>query len=207
MSLTGALTRPPLAPALWGLDGGALLLLHTFSGALTPSDVGPSLVTDGGAPAVSGGSLIKTTASNLNLRAPGVGVNVVAQWRVNFGDSPGATRAAYLRVRVVDNTNAYEAQLFRTGTTGLGITRRVAGSGTSLDFSAATVEDSTDYIVRFAAVGDRLTAELFTPAGVLITSVTATDATFPAASGVGLWLLDSDAAPTVQADDLQAWAA
>lgn len=183
-------------------------LRHSFSGAaVTPSDLGPPLLTDGGAPAVSGGRLTKTTASNLNLRAADVGVNVVAEWRVNFGASPGVTRAAYLRVRVVDNTNAYEAQLFRTGTTSLVIARRVAGAGTTLGSSATAVVDSTDYLVRFSAVGDRLVAELFSAAGALVTSVSVTDTTFPAASGVGLWLLDSDAAPTVQADYLEAWAA
>lgn len=184
------------------------LLLHTFSGAsLTPSDLGPSFEANANLP-VTGGVLTKSGSGSQESRALGVGANVVAQIKVNFGNSAGTDRRAQLRIRrdAASTNDFIEVELSRTG--GSITLRRVdAGSATNIGSAAVTVADSTNYWVRISADGSRLEVFTSTDGAAWTSRITATESAYVTNQAVVLRLVDNVASPTLTIDDLLVWRA
>ena len=185
-----------------------LRLRHTFSGAsLTPSDLGPSFEANANLP-VTGGVLTKSGSGSQQTKALGVGANVVAQMKVNFGNSAGTDRRAQLRVRrdAGDTGDFFQVQLDRT----LGnvvLHRSDANSLTSLGSVSLTVSDSTNYWVRIAATGSRLEVSTSTDGATFTSLIVAADTAYPSNQAVEIRLVDNVASPTITVDDLLVWRA
>ena len=184
------------------------LLRHTFSGAsLTPSDLGPSFEANANLP-VTGGVLTKSGSGSQQTKAPGVGANVVAQMRVNFGNSAGTDRRAQLRVRRDAGATGdfIQVQLDRT----LGnvvLHRSDANSLTTLGSASVTLADSTNYWVWISAVGSRLQVFTSTDGAAWTSRITATESAYVTNQAVEIRLVDNVASPTLTIDDLLFWRA
>ncbi len=188
--------------------GQSLILRHTFSGAgLTPSDQGPSLTANANL-VPSGGVLTLVGASGQETRASGVGANVVAQIKVNFGNSAGTDRRVRLRVRrdSGETGNFIEAEISRTAGA-VTLRRSDALSLTDLGSAGLTVSDSTNYWLRISAVGSRLELLTSTDGATFTSRIVATEALYVTNRDVVIRLFDNVASPTLTVDDLLVWRA
>lgn len=200
--MSGALVAAVLTP------GPRYLLRHTFSGAaLAPSDLGPPFTVNGGVAAVSGGVLAAKANGSTTLDAVTLAANIVAQCRVNFGNSIGTDRRFEIQARAsAANGDTISAVLHRTSGN-VQIWRRDAGTATVLGTQAVTVADSTDYWLRLIVRASRIELLTSTDGLVFVSRLVVTEATYAANTGLAIRLTDNVASPTIIADDLMVWAA
>lgn len=186
-----------------------LRLRHTFSGAsLTPSDQGPAFSTAENVPTVSGGVMAIGASQPLGVFAAGLAANVIAQMRVNFGNSTGTDRRASLQIRAsAYNGNVIEAVLHKTADN-VQIWRRDAGPATTLAISAAlSLQNSTDYWLRVRAVGNVIEVFTSTDERIWTSRVTATESLYATNTGLAVRLADNGTPRTITVDDLLVWRA
>lgn len=183
-----------------------LILRHTFSGAsLTPSDLGPALVGAGGTAVVSGGVLAQGDSTTLVLLATNLGADIIAQARVNFGNSAGATRALQIQARFASAGNYVRVFLSRSGDS-LTIQRADAFANTTLaSVGSLGLADSTHYWLRFRLSGSRLEALTSTDGSTFTSRVVVTEPLYATNRDLRLVLQDGAASPTITVDDLLVW--
>ena len=183
-----------------------LVLRHTFSGAsLTPSDQGPSFSVSEFAPSVSGGVMAMGASQPIGVFASGVGANLVAQMKVNFGNSAGADRRASIQIRAsAYNGNVIEALLSRSADQ-IALWRRDAGAVTTLAaVNSAGLADSTDYWLRIVASGSNLQVLTSTDGSAFTSRITYSEPLYVANTGLGIRLVDNGTR-TITVDDLRVW--
>lgn len=187
--------------------GQSLVLRHTFSGAsLTPSDQGPSLTTISGTASVTGGVLTKVGATNLEVRAHGLAANITYQAKFNFGASAGANRRMLLRARQDSGTGDNRFQLTINRVAGQLVLARVdAGTPTTIGSVSVTINNSTDYWLRWVMRGSRHEVLLSTDGVSFASQIVVTDAAYSAQTTVGAFIIDDAASPTATIDDLMVW--
>lgn len=191
------------------------LLRHTFSGAsLTPSDLGPNLTTSIGTPVVSGGTLSKSGVGNLVVGTGTAGApislgasNIVAQCRMNFGDSAATDRRVLLKCRSDINGNVIEFGIHRLvgGGTGVQIGSRASGSLTVIGFQSATIADSTWYVFQARLFGTSLRALLGPDGGLLTEYLAATSGLYLSQAAIEAAIIDANS--TIQLSELEVWRA
>ena len=182
------------------------VLRHTFSGAaLTPSDLGPALGVSESAPSVSGGVMAMGASQPTGVFASGVGANLVAQMKVNFGNSAGADRRASIQIRAsAYNGNVIEAVLHRTNDQ-IALWRRDAGAVTTLaTVNSAGLADSTDYWLRIVARGNNLQVLTSTDGTTFTSRITYSEPLYGANTGLSIRLVDNGT-QTITVDDLRVW--
>lgn len=182
------------------------LLRHTFSGAsLTPSDLGPAVSVSEFAPSVSGGVMAMGASQPTGIFASGVGANVVAQMRINFGNSAGADRRASIQIRASAYTgNVIEALLYRSSDQ-IALWRRDAGAVTVLaGVNSAGLADNTDYWLRIVARGSNLEVLTSTNGSTFTSRITYSEPLYVANTGLGIRVVDNGT-KTVTVDDLLVW--
>lgn len=181
------------------------LLRHTFSGAaLTPSDLGPALTTNYGTVIVSGG-VLSFGVANVGLFVPNIGANIVAQVRVNFGNSAGGDRRVSIQARAsAMSGNVVEAVLYRSSDQ-IALWRRDAGAVTVLASSGAlSLADSTDYWLRLVLRGSNLEVLTSTDGTTFTSRITHSEPLYVANTGLGI-KIDDNGTQTIIVDDLMVW--